>query len=99
MLTPEIIEGLDRGGDVLVVLNQEARVRLTPWFGVTGFLDAGNAFERWQDVSWSSLKVGIGAGLRVTTPLGVVRLDLGFPRPRPANHPSAIWYFSFGHAF
>lgn len=98
-LTPEIIEGLKRGGDVLLVLNQEARVRLTPWLGVAGFLDAGNAFARWQDVSWSALAVGVGGGLRLTTPLGVVRLDVGFPRPRPANHPRAVWYFSFGHAF
>ncbi len=98
-LTPEIIEGFPRGGDVLVVLNQEARLRVTPWLGVVGFVDAGNAFTRWREVSWSGLEVGLGAGLRLTTPVGVVRLDVGFPRPRPANHPSALWYFSFGQAF
>lgn len=98
-LTPEIIEGFPRGGDVLFVLNQEARVRLTPWVGLVGFVDAGNAFPTWEDVSWSGFKLGLGTGLRVTTPVGVVRLDVGFPRPRPARHPSAIWYFSFGQAF
>nr|MCU0255891.1 BamA/TamA family outer membrane protein [Vicinamibacterales bacterium] len=98
-LTPEIIEGFPRGGDVLLVLNQEARVRLTNWIGVVGFIDAGNAFATWQDASLSGLEIGIGTGLRLTTPVGVIRLDVGFPRPRPANHPVALWYFSFGQAF
>jgi translocation and assembly module TamA len=98
-LTPRYVGRIYRGGDVLLVLNQEVRVPLWSWLGAVGFVDAGNAFREWGDFSLGDLQVGVGAGLRLVSPFGVVRLDLGFPRPRPSNYPLALWYFSFGHAF
>jgi outer membrane protein assembly factor BamA len=98
-LTPVYVGRIYRGGDVLLVLNQELRVPLWSWLGAVAFVDAGNAFREWQDFSFGGLKVGLGTGLRLVAPFGVVRLDLGFPYPRPENYPQALWYFSFGHAF
>jgi outer membrane protein assembly factor BamA len=88
-----------RGGDVMLVLNQEVRYSLWKWIELAGFVDAGNAFAEYQDFALRDLKVGVGTGLRLATPFGVVRLDVGFPRPRPDNYPLALWYFSFGQAF
>lgn len=40
------------------------------------FVDAGNAFDQWNNVD---LKVGYGVGARWKSPVGPVRIDLGFP--------------------
>ena len=98
-LTPFIVGAVPRGGDVLLVLNQEVRAMVNRWLGGVAFVDAGNAFATWQDASLGGLKVGLGAGLRLVTPVGVIRLDAGFPTPRPADSPVVRWYFSFGQAF
>ena len=42
------------------------------------FFDAGDVWRRVSDYG-QTLKSGIGVGARVTTPIGPVRLDLGFP--------------------
>jgi len=42
------------------------------------FLDVGNVWRRVDEFA-ESFKVGTGIGARVTTPIGPVRLDLGFP--------------------
>ena len=98
-LTPDFAVGIPRGGDVLLVLNQEVRFTTWKWIELAAFVDAGNAFATFQDFSLSGLKLGVGTGLRLATPFGVVRLDVGFPKPRPDNYPLALWYFSFGQAF
>jgi outer membrane protein assembly factor BamA/autotransporter translocation and assembly factor TamB len=87
------------GGDVLLVLNQEVRYTTWKWIELAAFVDAGNAFATFKDFSLGDLKLGVGTGLRLATPFGVIRLDVGFPRPRPDNYPLALWYFSFGQAF
>jgi len=42
------------------------------------FYDVGNVWRRVNQFG-RSLKSGVGIGMRVTTPIGPVRLDLGFP--------------------
>jgi outer membrane protein assembly factor BamA len=99
-LTPGGIGGFYyRGGDVLLVLNQEVRYTTWKWLELAAFVDAGNAFATFSDFSLGDLKLGVGSGMRFVTPFGVIRLDVGFPRPRPDNYPLALWYFSFGQAF
>ncbi len=42
------------------------------------FIDTGDVWRSTSDFG-SSLKTGVGVGVRVTTPVGPLRLDLGFP--------------------
>ncbi len=42
------------------------------------FFDAGDVWRRVSDYG-QTLKAGMGIGARITTPIGPVRLDLGFP--------------------
>jgi len=44
----------------------------------TTFFDVGNVWQHVGDLG-SSFKAGTGVGMRVNTPIGPVRLDLGFP--------------------
>jgi translocation and assembly module TamA len=45
-------------------------------WSVAAFLDAGDAFNDWDDVD---LQFGIGGGVRYRSPIGPVRVDIGFP--------------------
>ncbi len=84
-------------GQAALVLNEEIRFPLFRWVRGTGFVDAGNVFPQAGELSLGSLKVGAGAGLRFSTPLGLFRLDVATPLPR--QNGSTQWYFAFGHIF
>lgn len=45
-------------------------------WGVATFIDVGDAFNRWDDMD---LKYGLGFGARYRSPIGPVRVDVGFP--------------------
>ena len=96
------MNGLPSGGDRLLILNQEVRFpmyRFSNSFAANGvvFVDAGNIFAKGQD--WNGLKTGYGFGLRLDTPVGLLRGDLGFPSNRSTASRSTRWYFGFGHIF
>lgn len=105
----EIIDsnGLSLGGNGLIVLNLELRRLVTRLLGrdvgLVGFLDAGNVFSRATDVSFSRLRPTAGFGVRYDSPLGPLRLDLGFKlRERAPNGRSERgweYHLSIGEAF
>ncbi len=88
-----------RGGDAMLILNQEVRVPVFSWVQAVGFADAGNVFSKVGDVSLDGLKVGLGLGVRLNTPVALVRLDFGVPLSRLPGAPRSRWYFSFGQTF
>ena len=94
-----------RGGDALLVLNQEARFPIRGWFEGVTFVDAGNVFRTRGDVSLRDLKVGYGIGLRLDTPFAMLRLDFGIPASSPMNADGTVeprrsrWYIGIGHIF
>jgi translocation and assembly module TamA len=89
---------VSRGGEALLVLNQELRY-LHPWgIGAAVFYDVGNVFARVQDIDLT-LRHSVGAGLRYESPIGMLRLDVGFPlNPRPGDR-AYQWFFALGQAF
>jgi outer membrane protein insertion porin family len=94
--------GLPSGGDRLLILNQEVRFpmyRFSNSFAVNGvaFIDAGNIFAKGE--AWNGLKTGYGFGLRLDTPVGLLRGDVGVPSNRSTASRSTRWYFGFGHIF
>jgi outer membrane protein assembly factor BamA len=90
--------GAPRGGQAMIVLNQEARFPIYRWLRGVAFVDAGNVFPRASDLS-HELAVGAGAGLRFATPFGLFRLDLGVPVVDRQTGTGARWHFAFGQMF
>jgi len=79
-------------GEILFPLYDPLRLR-----GVV-FLDMGNAFDELRDFSWS-VKYGAGFGVRFISPLGAIRLEVGFPlNPDPGDKAYRI-IFSAGKLF
>ena len=73
------------GGDELLILNQELRFPIYRWFRGVAFVDAGNAFSELQPFAFGDLAVGYGAGLRLSSPIGLLRLDFGIPATAPTE--------------
>lgn len=104
-LGPSGFDGSPSGGRSMLVMNQEARISLGRWVNALAFVDAGNAFDRAR-FSMRDLGVGYGFGLRLNSPIGLLRLDFGIPATTPANSRrranelgSGRYYLGFGHIF
>ena len=71
-------EGNPLGGLTLLELSCEWRFPLkSSWEGVL-FFDTGNVFESRYELLWDQLRSTVGAGLRYKTPVGPLRLDVGY---------------------
>ena len=64
------------GGKNLVVASAEYEYYFKPNWGVATFVDSGDAFSNFADYRQ---KIGAGFGVRWRSPVGMVRVDLGFP--------------------
>jgi outer membrane protein assembly factor BamA len=91
-------DGIPLGGTRLLIANQELRVSVNRWLGGVIFADAGNTFGN-QGIVLRDLAVGLGFGVRITTPLAPLRIDFGFPVPRRPGDPRYRWYISIGQMF
>nr|WP_255772244.1 MULTISPECIES: outer membrane protein assembly factor [Halorhodospira] len=68
-------DGTVIGGRYLAVGSVEYGYQLTPNWRPAVFLDSGNAYADWDDLG-SEAKTGAGFGIRWSSPVGPVRLDL-----------------------
>jgi outer membrane protein assembly complex protein YaeT len=92
------------GGNALVVLNLETRARVLGPVDLAGFVDAGNVFERAADFSIGEMRASVGFGLRYNSPIGPIRVDLGFKLRRRELTPGRFedpmaFHLSVGQAF
>ena len=91
--------GDPRGGNGMLILNQEARVPMFGWVHGVAFIDAGNVFEKASEFSLSNLEAGAGGGLRINSPFALLRVDFGVPLTNRRRQSSGRWYFGIGHSF
>jgi outer membrane protein assembly complex protein YaeT len=96
--------GFPKGGNGLVILNAEMRVALFREFGGAVFLDAGNVFADANAIDLSKLRAAAGFGLRYRSPVGPIRIDLGFKLDRRELAPGrlerrSVLHISLGQAF
>ena len=99
--------GLPIGGATSFDFSTEVRVPIWKNLGGVVFLDGGNVRENPWDFSVSDLRYDVGPGLRYATPIGPIRVDLGYQLNRIAglrvngeDEPRRFrFHFSIGHAF
>ena len=71
-------DGFPQGGNAMFIVNTELRVRLTGTLGLVTFLDAGNVYDEVRSFRLRRIRSGAGFGIRYSSPVGPIRVDLGF---------------------
>ncbi len=89
-LSPRDAQGDLTGGAHLIAGSLEYEHPILQDWGAALFADAGNAFDSLDD----GIKVGVGVGARWYSPVGPVRVDIGFPLDQ--SHDRFRLHFSFG---
>ena len=74
--------GFPTGGNAMVVLNSELRMPVFGPLQVVGFLDAGNVIDRVGNFDLARIRGAAGFGVRYRSPIGPIRIDLGFKLDR-----------------
>jgi outer membrane protein insertion porin family len=97
------------GGNAMLIGNAELRLFLPAGIGIVLFHDTGNVWLTYRDMNLSELKSTVGAGLRYNTPVGPLRLDVGYKLDReknlcpectnPVEESRYEVHFTLGHAF
>lgn len=75
-------DGFPTGGNAMIVLNAELRFPIWRSLGAAVFYDMGNVFERASQFNLGDLRGSPGFGVRYRSPLGPIRVDLGFKLDR-----------------
>lgn len=108
-------EFISIGGRILFNFNLELRQQfdsLIEGFGIAGFLDGGQVWRNFDRFNERSVQFGAGGGFRYQSPIGPVRIDLGY-KLNPTDEDldifevedfGNIWnkiniHFSIGQAF
>ena len=96
--------GFPKGGNGEVVLNAELRIDTVKRFTAVTFLDAGNIFLNASDLSLTNLRPAAGFGIHYRSPIGPLRVELGFnlaPRELVPGvlERRTVLHISLGQAF
>ncbi len=96
------VSGKPVGGKALILFNFELTFPIIPAFENlygTLFFDMGNVFERRKQASLTDLRNALGLGLKYKTPLGPVRLELGWNLDPYLGEKSFIGFITIGNVF
>ncbi len=100
-LGPKDENGHEFGGAKQLVNNAEIIFPLINSAGFKGvlFYDAGQAFDDDEQIQISELRLGWGYGIRWASPLGPIRVEIGYPVNPREGETSPVTMFSFGAPF
>ncbi len=99
-LLPIDDELFESGGNGLFLVNLDYRFPIVGAFGGTLFFDLGNVWADWRNVDADDFKPGVGVGFRYQSPIGPVRLSVGWKLDRePGEDEDPVFFLSLGNPF
>jgi outer membrane protein insertion porin family len=96
-LGPKRESGTPLGGKSIFESNFEIRYPLVWRLSLVAFFEAGNVWEKSWSYDFNNLAYAAGSGLRLETPIGPVRFDVGVPIWNEKRSPQ--FFISVGQAF
>jgi outer membrane translocation and assembly module TamA len=96
--------GFPTGGNGVIVLNAELRTGVLAAVDAVVFMDAGNVFPTASAFDITDLRPAAGFGVHYRSPVGPVRVELGFNLDRQELVPGSlergsVLHISLGQAF
>jgi outer membrane translocation and assembly module TamA len=87
------------GGGALALVNLEWRFPIVGDFGGNLFVDGGNVWREIADFDPSQARWGAGVGLRYQSPVGPLRVEVGWNLDREPGEDPYVWFVSLGNPF
>jgi len=87
------------GGNAMLLGNVELRQSILSWLGGVAFFDIGNVFSEVNTMRLGDIRYCSGVGLRLKTPVGPVRLDVGFNLDKRKGEGDYEIFLSLGQTF
>jgi len=94
---PKDKNGDPEGANRELIFNFELGYDVNRMLRLIGFLDIGGGW--WDEYKLGDMRKSAGIGLRVLTPMGPIRLDLGWKLDRRKGESSSEWHFGMGSYF
>jgi outer membrane protein insertion porin family len=98
-VAPKDAQGEVIGGDKELLFNTELLIPVIARFRLALFFDAGNAYGFGTDFDPTDLRYGAGVGVRFFSPLGPMRLDLGYNLDKQPGEKQFQVNFTVGAPF
>ena len=86
------------GGNGLFITNLEYRFPIFSTVGGALFTDIGNVFAH-STLEFNNLRYGLGTGIRYLSPVGPLRLDVGYKLHRRSYEKPFAYFITLGYAF
>ena len=99
LLNTAMDEYIPVGGNGLLLLNLEYRFPVFGDFGGTVFFDTGNVWPDWRSMDLGDVKHGAGLGARYLSPLGPIRVGIGWKLDREPGEAAYELFFNIGNPF
>jgi outer membrane protein insertion porin family len=96
---PKDENGAVIGGTSELLASVELLIPVFPRFRLVFFFDVGNAYGFGDDFDPTDVRMGAGAGFRFFSPLGPLRLELGYNLDRKAGEDAYQIHFAVGSPF
>jgi outer membrane protein insertion porin family len=94
---PKDSDGDPEGANRELIFNFELGYDVARMLRLVTFLDVGGGW--WDKFKLGDMRKSAGVGLRVLTPMGPIRLDVGWKLDRRTGESSSQWHFGMGSYF
>jgi outer membrane protein insertion porin family len=98
-LGPKGSDNNPTGGNAFLMGNLEFRFDIWKGFGLVTFVDGGNVWQKYSQLSPGDIKYTTGLGLRYNTPVGPLSIDYGYKLNRESGESKGEVHFSVGQSF
>jgi len=99
MLGPLYPDDEPAGGEAKVESMTELRFPLVWRFQAAAFLDVGQVWSRVESMTWNNFQPSAGWALMIDTPVGPLRVDMGYRLRDSGDQPGNVFHFLIGQPF
>jgi len=98
-LGPKDLSGTPKGGTTRIIGNMEIRFPIYRLIHGVGFVDVGSLTDGFEEIGFDTFRWSTGAGLRLHTPVGPIRLEYGYQLQENPPLGRGEFHFALGFPF